>query len=280
MRQIEIECYFIFNDKNKDAIELLKSNVAPLHAEIKENNKLLHINIGYYNNEFHEIYPEIKNKLLSARYQNVIFNLDQCGYVHVSKDIIRDVITSWKSPEVFLTFLISPLLRHLSANPDKDNTLAKFPEIRDDIFSIIKNPEEPISKKDFIGKAEKVVFEYLKKDASYVSPFAIKNPDGCLYWFMHFAKSYRARQVYNDILHENSTYQAHFGRSGLSMLSYNPDDEVSLYLFDNDSRKLAKEQLHDDIPKLISEHGDALLLKIFTVLHITKQQHIVTTSTK
>ena len=75
---------------------------------------------------------------------------------------------------------------------------------------------------------------------------------------MHFAKSYRARQIYNNILHENSSYQAHFGRSGLNMLSYNKKDEGKLYLFDPPGRAEAKTQLLQDIPHLISKSGDAM----------------------
>lgn len=99
--------------------------------------------------------------------------------------------------------------------------------------------------------------------APFSSPFSINNPDGWRYWFIHFANSYRARQVYNDILHANSSTQAHFGRSGLNMLSYDPAHEGALYLFDDNSRQLAKNELHDDIPRLISEYGDALTVGEF-----------------
>lgn len=47
------------------------------------------------------------------------------------------------------------------------------------------------------------------------------------------------------------------------MLSYDPSQEGGLYLFDPDSRKTAKEQLYDDIPRLITEHGDVLSVEGF-----------------
>jgi hypothetical protein len=81
---------------------------------------------------------------------------------------------------------------------------------------------------------------------------------------MHFASSYRARQVYNDVLHENSSEQAHFGRAGLRMLSYNPVHESgSLYLFDATAREIALQQLPDDIPKLVSNGGDTIGISDF-----------------
>ncbi len=114
-----------------------------------------------------------------------------------------------------------------------------------------------------LGRVEKIAFNTLKGSARFISPFSIHNTDGWRYWLMHFANSHRARQVYNDILHENSSLQAHFGRSGLNMLSYNPSHEGALYLFDDASRELAKKALYDDIPRLISEHSDAMTVGEF-----------------
>ena len=81
---------------------------------------------------------------------------------------------------------------------------------------------------------------------------------------IHFANSYRARQVYNNVLHANSSFQAHFGRSGLEMLHYDPVHETgTLYLFDEPGRETAKEQLINDIPRLISDSGDAMRMADF-----------------
>ena len=43
------------------------------------------------------------------------------------------------------------------------------------------------------------------------------------------------------------------------MLHYDPrHDEGMLYLFDDDGRSTAKEQLLEDIPRLVTESGDAM----------------------
>jgi hypothetical protein len=115
-----------------------------------------------------------------------------------------------------------------------------------------------ISNAAFLGAAERIVFESFKVVARFVSPFSIANPDGWRYWLIHFANNYRARQVYNNVLHGNGS-QAHFGRSGLDMLAYDPaKDEGTLYLFERSDRTKAKEQLIDDIPRLVAESGDAM----------------------
>jgi hypothetical protein len=61
------------------------------------------------------------------------------------------------------------------------------------------------------------------------------------------------------ILHQNSSSQAHFGRSGLHMLAYDPSETDSmLYVFDEAGRAQAKKQLHDDIPRYIANYGDTI----------------------
>src|SRR5258708_6686567 len=111
----------------------------------------------------------------------------------------------------------------------------------------------------WLGAGERLVFASFRRCATYVSPFSINNPDGWRYWLIHFASSYRARQEYNNVLHQNSSAQAHFGRSGLHMLSFDPThDSNALYLFDISGRTEAKSQLSEDIPRLVTEFGDAV----------------------
>lgn len=81
---------------------------------------------------------------------------------------------------------------------------------------------------------------------------------------MHFANRSPARRVYNDILHKNSSTQAHFGPAGLYKIrGFDPRDENRLYLFDAESDKQDVDALHRDIPNAIEEHGDALGLEEF-----------------
>ena len=65
------------------------------------------------------------------------------------------------------------------------------------------------------------------------------------------------------VLHDNASTQAHFGRSGLNMLSYDPRDEGQVYLFDVSGRQSAQEQLMNDIPRLVRDQGDAIGIEAF-----------------
>lgn len=254
---IEIECLLILNDHNRDAIEALKANIAPLQAEIVENVPKLNLRIAYLTEAFEAVYPQMKALLDQGRYRNVLFNLDQCGHSHVQRQTLLDIMRSYHSVEIFYTFAIEALVSFLQ----KSDPVQLAAQLRPfDIDSTNLNTlNGAMSKSNWLGAAERVVFETFRTCAPFVSPFSINNPDGWRYWLIHFGNFYRARQVYNNVLHENSSAQAHFGRSGLNMLSYDPSHEDgSLYLFDLSGREAAKTQLLTDIPKLISGSGDVI----------------------
>lgn len=259
--KLKIECLIILNDSDREAIEALKKNAAPLLSGISEIDEDLTVESIFINDKFENIYPDIKSKIISTKIRNVFFNLDQYGYVHVTPDVIKDIMRTWRSAEVLLTFMIQSFLAYLS--PHKGNGGAALgPEVQERISQLLEH--KVLSKKEWLGEAEKITYYCLKDCASFVSPFSINNPDGWQYWFMHFATSHRARQVYNDILHQFGEAQAHYGRPGLNMFSYDPrHGGAELHLFDEDSRKASKDALMEDIPRLISASNDALLVKDF-----------------
>lgn len=254
---IEVESLLILNDTSHAAIEKLKEHVAPLIAGAAERCPELHLRLEYFNEPFEDAYLKIKRLLESGRFRNVLFNLDQCGHSHVHQRTILDIMHSYPAPEIFYTFAISSLLAFLHQSQPQRlyEQLRPLGLSYDDIQKL----DDLMSKKEWLGTAEKIVFDHFCLCAPYVSPFSINNPGGWQYWLIHFAKVYRARQVYNDILHDNASLQAHFGRSGLNMLAYDPrHEDGKLYLFDADDRTAAKDQLLEDVPRLVTEFGDAI----------------------
>lgn len=256
MKLIEIECLFIFNDSAKDTVEILKTNLAPLIADIKANYPKLHVQPYFFNSAFDQIYPDIKAMLNSGRYGNVMFNLDQYGSSDVNRETIKNIFQTWKSAEAFLTFAIETVISFLATDKTKNCVLTEDHALLDEVYALTET--SVLNKNSWLGLAEKTIFTGLAECAAYTSPFSIHNPTGWRYWLIHFANSHRARQVYNNVLHENDNSQVHFGRAGLKMLAYDPSKEGQLYLFDADSRKAAKEALHDDIPRLILDQGDTM----------------------
>lgn len=240
---LEIECLFIFNDDDASAVEQLKEHCAPLLASIKDESPELHISVQYMTAQFETSYPTIKRLIETGGYRNVLFNLDQCGDSDVQRDTLVDIMRSTTAAEIFYTFTIQSLLAFLDKrDPARRATRLRHLGITDQLL------DEPMSRAEWLGAAEKLVFNVFGSVAPYVSPFSINNPDGWRYWLIHFANNYRARQVYNNVLHVNATAQAHFGRPGLDMLAYDPTHEGLLYLFDQDGRATAKNNCSRTFP--------------------------------
>lgn len=257
MAAIEVECFLILNDSDRHALETLKEYVTPLLVESRATEPRLHIQVEYLSDTFEGVYPRIKQLLKDGRYRNVLFNLDQCGHSKVERSTILDIVRTYPSAEVFYTFAIESLISFLSRTDPAllASQLAAVGLGGGDLRVL----ESVMGRDEWLGAAERLVFEAYRQCALYVSPFSINNPEGWRYWLIHFANSYRARQVYNNILHNNSSAQAHFGRSGLNMLSYDPSgDRGVLYLFDVSGREEAKRQLYNDIPRLIADLGDTM----------------------
>jgi three-Cys-motif partner protein len=257
MSELNIDILMILNDADSEAIEILKTNVAPVHANIKAAMSNLDVSIQYYSSLFEELYPTIKEQLAANGHKSsVLFNLDPCGHSHVSTTTISDILTTYTSGEIFFTFAIQTLISFLQKNNRErlEKQLSPYGvtvKELDDLDGIVR-------KQEWLGAAEKTVFDRFKLFGQYTSPFSINNPNGWRYWMIHFANSYRARQVFNDVLHDNKTSQAHFGRSGLNMLAYDPREEGALYLFDDEDRETAVKQLYDDIPRAIANYGDTI----------------------
>ncbi len=260
-RPIRIECFFVFNDADASATSKLKDNLQPILAAIRECQPNIEVQVSFESEPFLSLYPKIRDRLDAAGFKNVLFNLDQCGDTHVDRSTVRDILQRFRSGEVFLTFMIKPLLAYLKKD-DPKALMRRFAHLEVSATAIAEL-DGIMHRQEWLGAAEKLVFDHLAGSAAFVSPFSIHNPEGWRYWLMHFANSPRARQVYNDILHANATSQAHFGRAGLEMLSFDPSAEGSLYLFDMDGRKKAKEQLLEDIPRAVLKFGDAMTVADF-----------------
>ncbi len=264
LRPVNIDCLLLANDVSIEVVDELKENIAPMLAKVKDSVPNLSIAAEYTTERFEDLYPALVKRIGRARCENVILFLDQCGFNAVPGQVVTDTMRRWRSAEVFLTFAIQPLLTYLTSKNDYD--LLKFDvELHARMQTLHPDPNRYLTHQEEMGAAEQIVYAYFRACAPYVSPFSINNPGGWRYWLMHFANMHRARQVYNDVLHQDSAIQAHFGKPGLRMLSYDPRDECRLYLFDDDSRKSAREALANEIPSLLAESGDAMSLTEFYV---------------
>ena len=263
LRTVEIEALLIFNDALPSVTAMLASNCEPLLAAIKDKSPSLRVDVRYFSEPFEAAYPAIRELVAKGRYCNVLYNLDQYGHAEVDISTLQDILRgtpSTPSTEIFYTFAIQTLLTYLSGR-DPSLLLRQLGHLGIRLTNL-DALDGVMTKTAWLGAAERLVFETLRSCAPYVSPFSIRNRGGWRYWMIHFANNYRARQVYNDVLHDNG-HLDHFGRSGLNMLSYDPEQEGRLYLFEAEDRAIARTSLLSDIPRLVSDSGDAMRVNEF-----------------
>jgi three-Cys-motif partner protein len=255
---LSIQCHIILNDLDPAVAQMAVEQLQPFIALSKEV-PTLSLTLESMSLPFEQAYPQIRSKLQTMNFSNVLFNLDQCGHSLVEIGTLKDIMQSFGSPEIFYTLAIQAFLSFLrKSNPERLN--AQFAQFGISMPSI---QEVALTNKKWLGAAEKLVYETLRECAPHLSPFSIHNPDGWTYWMVHFVKSHRGREAFNNVLHSNSTSQAHYGRSGLRMLAYNPDEEQRLFLFDNAGRQQSINELHSDIPDLVAKNGDSMLISEF-----------------
>jgi three-Cys-motif partner protein len=211
MRPLEVECLLVLNDVNKDVVELLRTNLAPLLADVTETTPALYLKANYHSEPFEQAYPKFKEVLRQGGYQNVLFTLDQCGHSHIQRRTLHDILRTYHNGEIFYTFMIGSLLAYLQSS-DAEALAAQLTHLELGQADL-QHLEAGVTKREWLGIAERIVFDAFSACGPFHSPFSINNPNGWRYWFIHFSNSYRGRQVYNKLLHDNSSAQAHFGRS-------------------------------------------------------------------
>ena len=250
---VDFACLMIVNDSDKDALRDLDQRLAPFRTGLDDH---VDFQTMAFPGEFEVVADAILATVRNRRFQSVLYNLDQYGYSDVTLTTLRRLAVSAQSVEIFLTFAVQAMLTYLSRN-DPDAVLRRLRHLgieRKELETIDRWSSKP----EWLGAIERLVFDQLGQSAPFVSPFSINNPSGWRYWLMHFARRHRARQVYNDVLHDKSARQAHYGRAGLKMLGHDPAHKRQLYLFDGNAREAARDELPDDIPRLIAEKADAI----------------------
>lgn len=262
MPPIDVELLLVINDFDPSAVKLCEQHLAPYVAKARDPEGHLTLNVHTLSEKFESAYIKIKTILSESGFdKNVIFCLDQYGTRDVEFKTLKDILTTYNRAEVFFTFSISTFLTYLpKTDPvELERRLSKFNVSLDQITE----DRAWINGNDLLAEVEFLVFENLKNIGPFTSPFSIHNPDGWRYWLIHFANHDRARQVYNDVLHRNAGTQAHAGRIGLKMLSFDPQRDASLYLFDKQDRDRALDQLYADIPEVVFDLGGSVSVESF-----------------
>lgn len=257
-----IDCLLLLNDRKRAVVEQLKTFVEPIRAEIRETGPHLTLNVQYFSRDFKQLYPEVRQILQARGVTNVLFNLDQYGHSQILFSTLADIMSSFERPEIFYTFMIKPLVAFLQqSDPARFRQQMAYLDLTEGELSKL---DGLMGKSEFLAVAERIVYGHFGGLAPFVSPFSIHSPGGWKYWLIHFTTQPRGRQVYNNILHRNATYQAHAGRAGIFSLGY--DERLSdtrLHLFGPNDQVRSLDELREDIPQFLRLIGEQVPVEEF-----------------
>lgn len=260
---LDVDYFFI--EKDHEAFEYLK-----IVLEESQYRRLLTDKIHLMRDEFVPTVPAIIEFVKQrGRARRTILVLDQCGYSHVPLDTIKSILEQLPNAEVILTFAVDSLIDYLSDNEQTQELLNKIG---------INLPSHLIGHaKEEIDWRRKIQFLLhneipLKTGAKYYTPFFIRSPDAHRdFWMIHLSGHYKARDVMVTLHWEENTSFAHFGRSGLNMLGYDPaldhdlspQDFLPGFFFDQTALASSQESLIHQLPEQVSGFPNGVPFKDF-----------------
>ena len=166
---------FSSEDATRDVVEMLKTHVSPLHAEIKQNVRKLHLHIEYLNDPSRKPIPKS-----SSSYNR--------GVIGTSCSTLTNAVIATSRERRFSTScapISEPRFLHfrdqspggVSAKIGPIMLAAQLSYIGLDSADL-KTLEGTMNRSSWLGTAERLVFEAFRTCAPYVSPFSINNPNG------------------------------------------------------------------------------------------------------
>jgi three-Cys-motif partner protein len=260
---LDIEYFFI--EKSRSSFDYLKSQLE--HSEFRSQ---LGTQINQINGTFIDnVQPIIDRIKLRRRGERAIFVLDQCGYSDVPLSAIRSILESLSNAEVILTFAVDSLIDYMAANELTQKILAKIgiPLGSDQIQSLK-------DLRDSRWVIQTRLIEAIKQGArpTHFTPFFIRSKDAHRdYWLLHLSGHARARDVMVELHWKENTSFIHYGRSGMSMLGYDPDADPKItrqkclpeFCFDLTALASTEEALFDELPEKISGFKDGVPFEQF-----------------
>jgi three-Cys-motif partner protein len=262
---LDVEYHFI--ESNKEHFEYLKATI-----NASEYREMLGSKISLIHTEFLTIADSMINRFADEKPRRSIFVLDQFGWSDVPFNVIKKLLGTVGNSEVILTFSVDALINFMSNRPASkkqfDELGLQFPF--DDWESI---RSDHVWRRRIQNHLHQVIPSAC--GAKYYTPFFIQSPlENRDYWLIHLAGHPRARDVMTGIHWDQSNSCRHYGRSGLQMLGYDPEDDPSLYgqnsfdffKFDVKAELDSVRSLTEDIPLRLYEFREGMTFENFYAL--------------
>jgi hypothetical protein len=166
-------------------------------------------------------------------------------------------MSSLNKAEIILTFASDSLITYINDQDQIQRTLEKI-GLKLSKQQIRSAKEE----NDWRLAIQLLLHEqiFVNSGAKHYTPFFIRSKESHRdYWLIHLSNHWRARDVMVGLHWDENTSFAHYGGSGLTMLGYDPDDDIEItsqpFLFDQDAKKLTLDALLNELPQRIHAFG-------------------------
>ena len=256
-KEFKLDVEYFFIEKAPEAFEHLKStlNDSAYKSVVAKKAELLN---DSFTNQIARIVKHIKEQ---SKKRRAIFVLDQFGYIDVPMPQIRHILSELENAEIILTFATDSLIDYLSSNEITQRILEKLdiPIGSDKILTLKQQHDWRLAIQALLHKK---IHE--QSNAKYYTPFFIRSPDAHRdFWLIHLSGHAKARDVMVGLHWTENTSFAHYGRSGLQMLGYDPGEDFRLtrqaalpmFCFDDTARSSTQESLMNELPERLHGYG-------------------------
>ena len=257
--QFNLDVEYFFIEKNRDAFSYLQTTLRESDFKPMVGDKITLLQSNLQD----QIDPIIAKIRARGGGERAIFLLDQFGFASVDFPMIRNIL-SLKNAEIILTFATDSLIDYLNEGPETQRRLSN---VGLDLPSseIINSKQHSQWRWLIQSKLHHDIYE--KSGAKHYTPFFIRSKDAHRdFWLVHLSGHATARDVMVGLHWEQNTSFAHYGKAGLNMLGYDPDEDplitgqrpLSNFYFDETAESLCVNSLLNELPDRIAEHKNGI----------------------
>ncbi|MGE3818324.1 MAG: three-Cys-motif partner protein TcmP [Isosphaeraceae bacterium] len=259
-KQFVLDDHYFFIEKDVEAFGFLRDTLSSSEHGSRIGNAV-HLVHGDFCDHVAKVIESVRSR---AGGEHAIFILDQCGYTDVPFVSIKEILGSLRKSEVILTFATGFLIDFLS---DKYKGGAGIRKAGIDVERLVSKIDKSDRHWKRLIQVELRDDLQIKAGAGFSTPFFIRSRDSNRdLWLVHLSGHYRARDVMMGIHWEHTNSFAHYGRPGLNMLGFDPDEGVSGpsqallpgFYFDETAKDLTLEATLRELPRFLTNKRDLI----------------------
>lgn len=257
-KKVRVEANYIFVEKKPAVVGFLREVLAR-RPELKRSYDNLTVLQGDF---VQSLEPVIASVRQHSRKGRAILVLDQYGYSEVPIGTLARIFSALPQAEVFLTLAVGWITTYL---PNAWVAAEKL-GIRREVFDRISGDEDsltdlgnPNRRPDLLAVQKILYYAFTQEAASrfYTPFFIVSRESHRAYWFLHIANNVRAHDVVKTLHWQVENHFEHFGRPGLVMLGYDPNEDFALlsqqeFRFNQTAEERTRVALLEELPRRVS----------------------------